>query len=62
MASTVRFISFPQTKPPPEFVPSIVETFRKHEPSISTIALAKGLESDPVLKELASDLAGLGLL
>ena len=62
MASTVRFISFPQTKPAPEFVPSIVETFRKHEPSISTIALAKGLESDPVLKELASDLANLGFI
>jgi hypothetical protein len=62
MATTVRFTSFPQTKPPPEFVSSIVEVFRNHEPLISTIALAKGLESDPVLKELASDLANLGFI
>jgi len=32
----------------------------RHEDAISTIALAKGLESDPVLGILASDLAGLG--
>src|SRR5438132_9985636 len=62
MATTVRFTSFPQTKPPPEFVPSVVEIFRNHERLISTIALAKGLESDPVLKELATDLAKLGFI
>lgn len=62
MATTVRFISFPQTKPPPEFVVSIVEVFRNHEPLIATVALAKGLESDPVLKELAGDLASLGFI
>ena len=60
MATTVRFTSFPQTMPPPDFVPLIVDIFRNHEPTISTIALAKGLESDPVLKELAGDLANIG--
>jgi hypothetical protein len=34
--------------------------FRKHESSISTVALAKGLESDPVLRTLAPDLVNLG--
>jgi hypothetical protein len=46
--------------PPPLFVADIVRTFCCHEDSISTIALTKGLESDPVLKVLASDLAKLG--
>jgi hypothetical protein len=60
MSSTVRFTSFPRTKPPPDFVRRIVTVFQQHEPKISTLALAKGLESDPVLKELATDLANLG--
>jgi hypothetical protein len=60
--TTVRFTSFPQTKSPPDFIPLIVEVFRNHEPLISTIALAKSLESDPVLKELAADLANLGFM
>jgi hypothetical protein len=58
--STVRYTSFPHTKPPPSFVPKVVEIFRSHEPKISTQALAKGLESDPVLRMLADDLATLG--
>jgi hypothetical protein len=58
--STVRYTSFPQTKPPPSFVPKVVEIFRSHEPKISTQALVKGLESDPVLRILAEDLARLG--
>ena len=62
MQTTVRYTSFPKTKPPPDFIPAIVEVFRAHEPLISTIALAKGLESDPVLKELAIDLAEVGFL
>jgi hypothetical protein len=58
--TTVRFTCFPQTQPPPSFLSSIVDIFRNHEPVISTIALAKGLESDPVLKEIAADLADIG--
>jgi hypothetical protein len=58
--SKVRFTSFPQTKPPPSFIQGIVDVFRRQEAKISTIALAKGLTSDEVLRVLASDLVALG--
>lgn len=58
--STVRFTSFPRTKPPPHFVPSIVSVFLTHERSISTVVLKKGLESDSVLQRLIADLRKLG--
>lgn len=58
--SQVRFTSFPRTKPPPEFIASIIDVFQKHEPSISTISLEKGLESDGVMKILSTDLRELG--
>jgi hypothetical protein len=32
----IRFTSFPRTEPPPEFVGSIVEVFRKHEAKIGS--------------------------
>jgi hypothetical protein len=60
MASKVRFFSFPRTNAPPPFVPQLVAVFQRHEPKISTEALEKGLESDPVLRILASDLASVG--
>lgn len=60
MASTVRFTSFPRTKPPPSFASPIVAVFARHEDFISTRALAKGLESDFVLRTLAKDLANIG--
>jgi hypothetical protein len=56
----IRFTSFPRTKPPPAFVPRVVRVFQDHEAAISTIKLAKGLTSDPVLAELAGDLRNLG--
>jgi hypothetical protein len=62
MQTTVRFTSFPRTKPPPTFVPSIVGVFEAHEPTICTMVLDKGLESDPVLKELAIEIANLGFI
>ncbi len=62
MATTVRFMSFPRTKPPPPFVPLIIGVFQAHEPTICTMVLDKGLESDPVLKEIATDLAKLGFI
>jgi hypothetical protein len=60
MTTAVRFTSFPRTKPPPDFVPKVIAAFKRQEATISTEALAKGLESDPVLKAIASDLAELG--
>lgn len=62
MPSTVRFSSFPRTKPPPTFVPQVVSVFKRHEPLISTVTLNKGLESDPVLRILAEDIADLGFI
>jgi hypothetical protein len=41
-------------------VEKIVQVFRNHENSISTSALAKGLESNYVLRELRDDLEKLG--
>ena len=38
----------------------IVAIFRAHESHVSTVALKKGLESDGVLKQLATDLAVIG--
>lgn len=60
MNSRVRFFSFPRTQAPPPFVLSLVQIFRRHEPKISTESLEKGLESDPVLRLLASDLSAMG--
>lgn len=60
MTATVRFCCFPRTLGPPLFIGGIVEVFRKHEPSISSLALEKGLESDPVLRVMAMDLMALG--
>jgi hypothetical protein len=60
MSTTIRFMSFPQTEPPPKFIRSIVEHFIRHEAYISTTALAKGLTSDRVLAVLAPDLMSLG--
>jgi len=60
MPTSVRFTSFPRTKPPPLFAPEVIKVFRRHEATISTEVLAKGLESDPVLKALSDDLSALG--
>lgn len=60
MGTTIRFQSFPQTEPPPEFVPKIVDLFVRHEATISTTVLTKGLTSDRVLAVLAADLKGIG--
>ena len=58
--SSIRFSTFPQTEPPPAFVPEIVSVFEKHEPYIATLTLNKGLTSDEVLSVLRGDLIGIG--
>lgn len=60
MASGVRFLSFPRTKPPPSFVAQIVAAFRQNEAAVSTVDLDKGLESDGVLRVLAPSLQAIG--
>jgi hypothetical protein len=62
MDTTIRFTSFPRTKPSPDFVANIVAVFRAHESTISTTELIKGLESDPVLRQIAADIAALGFV
>lgn len=56
----IRFTSYPRTVPPPSFVRDIVDVFVSHELDISTISLAKGLDSNGVLGVLRHDLVSLG--
>ena len=58
--SAVRYSTFPRTEPPPEFVTPLIQLFKDHEVSISTMEREKGLTSDAVLSELRSDLQGIG--
>jgi len=58
--STIRYQSFPRTRPPPEFVRELVNVFRAHEDEIATEELDDGLKSDNVLAELRDDLTDIG--
>jgi len=58
--TTIRFMSFPLTDPPPRFAPDIVDVFRKYESQIGTQVLSKGLTSSEVLSLLRDDLVSLG--
>lgn len=60
MTSQIRFTSYPLTEGPPDFVARVVDVFRKHEGSICTEVLTKGLESDAVLALLSKDLQRIG--
>jgi hypothetical protein len=58
--STIRFISFPRTEPPPSFASEVAEVFRRHETEIATTALKKGLTSNEVLGVIRDELVVLG--
>ena len=58
--STIRFTCFPQTAPPPDFVPRIIGVFQKHEGAIATRDSKTGLKSDQLLDILRGDLEALG--
>lgn len=60
MSTTVRFISYPKTNPPPGFVLEVANVFRKNESGVATKSLKKGLTSDKVLQMLRPDLESLG--
>src|SRR4051812_31924185 len=60
VATSIRFISYPRTQPPPDFVPDIVHAFADCEGSISSRTLPKGLTSDEVLAVLRPALTDLG--
>jgi hypothetical protein len=59
-APAIKFISFPQTQPPPPFSRAVVEVFRKNFEAISTDLRPHGLTSDAALRLLAPDLMELG--
>ena len=54
--TSVRFICFPLTEPPPTFASSIVDLFREHVSEIGTAARDKNLTSDQVLSVLSPGL------
>jgi hypothetical protein len=58
--TSTRYICFPRTDPPPAFAEKIVSVFRKHDASIGTRNLTKGLTSNQVLNVIRKDLEGLG--
>lgn len=60
METTIRYICFPRTKPPPNFVAGIASVFQKHEHKIGTKKLAKGLTNNEVLGVIRNDLVELG--
>lgn len=60
VTSTIRFMSFPKTEPPPHFAAEVAGVFRQHESSISTVGLKKGLTSNEVLAVLREGLLALG--
>lgn len=60
VGSTIRFMSFPRTEPPPHFVPEIIAAFRKHESAIATGVLQRHLKSDDVLRIVAPYLSTIG--
>ena len=61
MAKTsIRYICYPRTEPPPNFAEDVAAVFRSHEKEIATLNLAKGLTSDGVLQVLREDLLDLG--
>jgi hypothetical protein len=60
MPDHTRFTTFPKTKPPPEFVPQVVAAFTMNEAKVATPGLAKGLESNHVIKVVGPELSRLG--
>lgn len=60
MPTHVRFMSFPRTEPPPDFIPEVIRTFAENESRIGTVDLAKGLTSNEVLAVLKDGLTNIG--
>ncbi|MGB8648213.1 MAG: hypothetical protein WCF84_23450 [Anaerolineae bacterium] len=58
--STIRYMCFPRTEPPPDFIEKIASIFRKYESRLGTRRLDKGLKSDEVLAMIRDDLVALG--
>ena len=46
--SSVRFMSFPKTEPPPSFASDLAKVFSNHEKEVGTRLLKKGLRREKV--------------
>lgn len=55
----IRYTYFPLTEPPAFFAEQIVNVFKKHEPTISTVT-QNAHDSNEVLAVVADDLSGIG--
>lgn len=58
--TTIRFATFPSTRPPPEIAFKVVEAFRSKEPMIASVGRATGMNSDAVLAAIAPQLVAIG--
>ena len=58
--TSIRFSTFPRTESPADFLQDVIGVFERHEATISTRDLPKGLTSDEVLGLLRADLDELG--
>lgn len=58
--TTIRYSSFPRTEPPPAFAREVASVFIRHEETIGTEGLNKGLTSNEVLNVIRDDLVALG--
>ena len=58
--TTIRFMSFPKTEPPPQFASEVAAIFIRNERRVGTEHLKKGLTSNEVLLVIRDDLGALG--
>lgn len=58
--TSIRYISFPKTEPPPSFASDLASIFAAHEKQIGTRFLRKGLTSNEVLTIIRADLVSFG--
>lgn len=58
--STIRFATFPSTKPPPAIAFQCVAAFREQEARIASMGRAEGMKSNEVLAAVAPTLAKIG--
>src|SRR5690606_29094521 len=58
--TTIRFLSFPRTIPPPAIAFTVCEIFAAHETEIGTLHQKRGLTSDAVLSIIRDDLRRSG--
>ena len=58
--TTIRYICFPRTDPPPHFAPAIAGVFREQERKLGTVHRNKGVTSNEPLSILRDGLVRLG--